>query len=613
VDEFQDTSRKQWELISLLVKAWGEGIGLVAQPSIFIVGDRKQSIYRFRDAEVAVLQEAGGFISALRPGSSGRRTIARSFRAVPGLLAFVNDVFSDIGRFASRPDDFKYDDEDRFPVEAASTDDVLGVVTGSDPESCAAAVAAEIVRLLATGTVRDKESGLARQARPGDIAILFRSRSSHREFEAALEARGIPTYVYKGLGFFDSDEIKDLSALIRYLANPSSELRAAALLRSRFVRLSDHALAAIAPGLAAAITGPVLPVTVAQLEDDDRRALEQIRRHAPAWIALVDRVSPADLIEQLLPDTAYAYELRGPRLHQAWENVKKMRGLIRRIQNRGYATLARIADHLDALTAGDESNAVLEALDAVNLMTVHASKGLEFPIVFVVNLARGASGLPRPVRVSTDDVSVGPFVSEMDEQERFREREETKRLLYVALTRARDRLYLSTSLKDGALSLGRGCLAEVLPESMRSLFARAAQETGSRVDWRSEQGSAYGFTICRDTDELPPVPVSQPPTGGDRFLPLVAPGIARIDPDLPSSAAAVSESDRADVSFNVPYSMLEDGTVRRGLVGTLRRHADGSLEVVEASEQALDTSVHAVRMMFPATAVTGRVADKRHP
>ena len=72
-----------------------------------------------------------------------------------------------------------------------------------------------------------------------------------------------------------------------------------------------------------------------------------------------------------------------------------MRGLIRRIQNRGYATLPRIADHIDSLTAGDESNAVLEALDAVNLMTVHASKGLEFPIVFVVNLAKGASGPPR--------------------------------------------------------------------------------------------------------------------------------------------------------------------------------------------------------------------------
>ena len=80
----------------------------------------------------------------------------------------------------------------------------------------------------------------------------------------------------------------------------------------------------------------------------------------------------------ILAETAYAYELAGHAVRQAWENVKKMRGLIRRIQNHGYATMPRIADHLDSLTAGDESNAVLEALDAVNLMTVHASKGSSF-------------------------------------------------------------------------------------------------------------------------------------------------------------------------------------------------------------------------------------------
>ena len=138
------------------------------------------------------------------------------------------------------------------------------------------------------------------------------------------------------------------------------------------------------------------------LDAEDARVLAHLRRHLPGWLALVDRVPPADLFEQLLPALAYAYELRGPRRQQAWENLKKMRGLIRRIQNRGYATLARIADHIDALTAGDESNAVLEAIDAVNLMTVHASKGLEFPVVFVVNMARGACGLPRPVRVIVD-------------------------------------------------------------------------------------------------------------------------------------------------------------------------------------------------------------------
>ena len=503
VDEFQDTSRKQWELISLLVKSWGEGIGIASNPSIFVVGDRKQSIYRFRDAEVAVLHEAGGFIDALRPGSAARRSIARSFRAVPELLSFVNDLFSEIGQHARRVEDFKYDERDRFPIDPPSppggsggpgTSPVLGVLVGADAEACAASAAAEIARILRDETVRDKETGVRRQAKPGDIGILFRSRTSHREFEAALEAQGIPTYVYKGLGFFDADEIKDFSALIRFLANPSSDLRAAAFLRSRFVRVSDVALSRLAPRIAASLTEPdPTGGLLATLDDDDRQALELARRYVPGWLARVDRMPPADLLEELIPETAYAYELRGPRAAQGWENLKKLRGIIRRIQNRGYATLARIADYLDSLTSGDESNAVLEALDAVNLMTVHASKGLEFPIVFAVNLAKGASGFPRPVRVSGDEVSVGPFVSDRDEDERFREREETKRLLYVALTRARDRLYVGTALKDGMFATGRGSLGEVLPDSFKGLFVRAAREPGPTVTWTSQTGQIYTF------------------------------------------------------------------------------------------------------------------------
>jgi ATP-dependent helicase/nuclease subunit A len=315
--------------------------------------------------------------------------------------------------------------------------------------------------------------------------VLFRSRASHREFERELERRGVPTYVYKGLGFFDADETKDAMALIRYLANPVSNLRAAAFLRSRVIRLSDRGLATLAPRLADALAAQPdedLERRIAELDQEDRTVLTVARRFVPAWIARVDLVPPAELVETILAESAYAYELRGARRRQAWENMKKMRSLVRRIQNHGYATMPRIADHLDSLTAGDESNAVLEALDAVNLMTVHASKGLEFPIVFVVNMAKGASGPPRPVRVTVEpdaegeaqaSVTVGPFVSEMDEAERQREKSETKRLLYVALTRARDRLYLASALKDGVLAPGRGSLAEVFPQSMRDLFARA--------------------------------------------------------------------------------------------------------------------------------------------
>ena len=616
VDEFQDTSRKQWQLISLLVKAWGEGLGLATQPSIFIVGDRKQSIYRFRDAEVAVLKEAGGFIDGLRPGSTSRRSIARSFRAVPELLAFVNDLFAEVGQHARRPDDFKYDQDDRFPPPLAGdrtaavggTSPALGVVTGGDSDECAAAVAGEVARMLRDDTVRDRQTGIARAARPGDIGILFRSRASHREFESALEAAGIPTYVYKGLGFFDSDEIKDLSALIRFLANPSSELRAAAFLRSRFVRLSDTALALLAPELAAALTSPALPPASARLRDDDRAALEQARRHVPRWLARVDRVPPADLVEQLLPDTAYAYELRGGRRQQAWENIKKMRGLIRRIQNRGYATLARIADHLDSLTAGDESNAVLEALDAVNLMTVHASKGLEFPIVFVVNLAKGASGFPRPVRVSGDEVSVGPFVSESDEEERFREREETKRLMYVALTRARDRLYMATVLKDGALAMGRGSLADVLPDSVRGLFARAAQEPGDAVTWTAQSGREYRVRVCRD---LPPQRESGgSPVGPEDTRPGMQTPSDFFEPLLdPAAIERMPVTQSLESGGRTSAARDGDGGEDEALVGTLVHRLFQFTEELAGADSPEQVATLAARLIRPEERATAADAS----
>lgn len=528
VDEFQDTSRAQWELVSLLIQSWGEGLGLATEPSIFIVGDRKQSIYRFRDADVAVLQQAARHIDALRPGGTSRRSIRRSFRARPELLEFVNEVFGEMALPATRPDDFTYGENDRFPADASerSGGPWLGLAVAEEPAACAAIVAEEIVRLLRDEAVRDRKTGVARPARPGDIAILFRSRSSHREFEAELEARGIPAYVYKGLGFFDADEIKDLTSLMRYFANPASNLRAAAFLRSRFVRLSDHGLAVLAPDLAAALTNAEVPSAASRLDDEDSRVLHHVRRHIAGWLARVDRIPPADLLEEVLPDTAYAFEVRGPHRLQAWENIKKMRGLVRRIQNRGYATLPRIADHIDSLTTGDESNAVLEALDAVNLMTAHASKGLEFPIVFVVNLAKGASGPPRPVRVVVDgdaepSVSIGPFVSEMDEADREREKHETRRLLYVALTRARDRLYLSSALKQGVLAPGRGSLAEVLPESLKLLFGRAAGAFPevATLGWTGGSGQVFEWRLCRPTEAPQPTASTDvsKPRGRDLF------------------------------------------------------------------------------------------------
>jgi ATP-dependent helicase/nuclease subunit A len=291
--------------------------------------------------------------------------------------------------------------------------------------------------------------------------------------------------VYKGLGFFEADEIQDAVALLRYLADPLSDLRAAALLRSRIVRLSDPAIAALAPRLAEAVVNAGPPANINDLPDEDRRVLLRLRESMPRWLASVDRLTPSEVLRAILAETAYAHEIvrlkpdapQGAGDRQARENLKKLGGMVRRFENRGYATLGRVAGYLAELAVGDESNAAIDAQDAVSLMTVHAAKGLEFPIVFVVNMGRGTGGIRPAIRVAADvegeaSVAVADFQSDADEDAQARDKEETKRLLYVALTRARDRLYLSATVEGGVFRTGRGSLGEVLPASVKALFLR---------------------------------------------------------------------------------------------------------------------------------------------
>ena len=513
VDEFQDTSRAQWELVSLLVQSWGEGSGLVHDaplpPSVFVVGDRKQSIYRFRDADVSVIEEAGAAVAALRAdGAKGvRQWIAHSFRARPELLRFVNDLFAAVDKEPARRDAFRFADHDRFPIDgtpesgpAGDQDPALGVAVAGSVEGCAALVAGEVARLIAEGQVRDRRSGLRRRTEPRDVAVLFRSRRSHREFERALVRRGIPACVHKGLGFFDAEEIKDVRALLRYLADPSSELRAAALLRSRIVGLSDRALALLAGRLGDVLLDSEASAEPEPFPADDRRLLALARESVPRWVALVDRIPPAELLDLALDESAYDAELDRGNLRQARENVKKIRGLVRRVQNRGYATMTRVADHVDELS-GDVSNAVVEAFDAVNLTTVHAAKGLEFPVVFVVDLGRGAGAAAPPVRVTAaagdgrPSVSVWPYRTAADRDRGLADREENKRLLYVAATRARDRLYFSAAAEGDVVEPNRGSLGEVLPASFVAALGRGAGADGPVIDWVAAGGRAHRFAV----------------------------------------------------------------------------------------------------------------------
>jgi ATP-dependent exoDNAse (exonuclease V) beta subunit len=565
VDEFQDTSRLQWRLVELLIDAWGEGEGIADAPtSIFVVGDRKQSIYRFRHAEVTLLDEAARKIGALRGRRTVRQAITASFRAVPELLAFVNAAAHEIQSPEDLDERFSFGDADRFdipPVGPGALRDgqpVLGVAGSTSMAESAAAVAAEIDRLLGSAVVRDK-TGTSRPARPDDVAILFRARAGHRYFEEALEARGIRTYVYKGLGFFDAPEVQDLQALLRFLAQPESDLRAAEFLRSRFVRLSDTALTRLAPAFSKALLGPVAQdggtAHPQGLDELDRDLLAEARLAVARWLDLTDRVPASELIDQILRESAYTFEMSGRRFEQARENVKKARALVRRVENRGYATVGRLAEYFDTLRAGDESNAIVEAEGAVNLMTIHAAKGLEFPIVFVVNLHVGGRGRPGGFSVIDRGPDGKPEVAfnatAATRLEELREAEELRRLLYVAMTRARDRLYLAAEIdKKGKLRRSARSLAALLPGSLAEIFTAAGLPASDSVDWQTAHGT-FTFRICRPgltVVEAPaPSAVVEPaaPASAARLEPAAPAPAGRFEPAAPAPAGRLEPESRA--------------------------------------------------------------------
>src|SRR5206468_9687281 len=139
------------------------------------------------------------------------------------------------------------------------------------------------------------------------------------------------------------------------------------------------AVARLGPDVAGAILSSEPTRIAGALDPEDRSVIELLRQSVPRWLSWVDRMTPSELLDAVLHETAYAYELRGSRRRQARENLKKLRGLVRRAQDRGYATLSRIADHLERLAVGDEANAAIDAVDAVSRRTVHAAQGLGFP------------------------------------------------------------------------------------------------------------------------------------------------------------------------------------------------------------------------------------------
>jgi ATP-dependent helicase/nuclease subunit A len=538
VDEFQDTDAVQSEILRLLA-----GSEFLAG-RLFVVGDVKQSIYRFRGAEPSIFQEwRAEFLE------KGRLNLTENFRSVPGIVQFVNalfgDCFLDIDPIAQseagghrllpvrREDtcqpvvEFLWPDLGNPDLEAAVDEQARR--TAHDRRTIEAACLARRLRerLDAGWTIFDRHSKTTRPAHPGDVALLFRAMTDLWPYESALANEGFDYHTIGGSAFYAQQEVHDVINLLSVVEDPLDEVALAGALRSPFFGLSDEGLFWLATtfpdrGLTA---GLFRVAEIAQLSPLDRERAERALALLSRRRAVKDRVPMAHLVAQVLDESGFegalVCEFLGER---KLANTRKIIRLARDFDRQGGFTLAdfvaRLRADLENEPREEQAATTDESSESIRLMSIHQSKGLEFPIVVLPDLDRARSGqsplvahhaefglLVRPPQPSpslgesADDPSVpGVAWQAYRKLDRALDEQESRRLFYVAATRARDALILSAGRPPGE-SVPRSATA------IQLLDERFDRRTGEcRIEaWRQGERPLVQVTMMR-----PPEPGDEP-------------------------------------------------------------------------------------------------------
>ncbi|MSW96702.1 MAG: AAA family ATPase, partial [Actinobacteria bacterium] len=536
VDEFQDTNRLQVELFEAL-----------GQPNVFFVGDRLQSIYGFRHADV------GGFEREWeRFGAQGRaRELATNFRSRPEILGLINAAFGDAHDRYTPLAPGRQSAQTGPAVEVLLTDSsawsqipvedplMLGLATQM-PDGAPTAVRAE-ARLLAQRIAELVAAG----RKAGEIVVLLRATTHMASFERAIELAGVPVIAGAGTGWWDRREVQDVLNLLAVVANPYEESALLGLLAGPLGRLSSDDLALLALERRAR-RGSLWEVVglVARGERDGLpgRVGQEARERLTALYLLIERErgaavwsGPADLIERLVADTGFdIHILRGSDGDRRLANVRKLARIADDFARRSGGDLRAFIDHVavERRTARRTPDAPLDAGedDVVRVMTVHGAKGLEFPVVVLADIGRSGQGgagsvLVRDGRVGLKlrrsdggEADVGFAYDELAAGHEQREIEEERRIVHVAVTRAEELLILSGTFDGGkgwgAAGLRRPALAWMGP----GLFGDATPSSGSRT--------VGGVPVA--------VTVSEPLSGALRLAPPppVAPPAAPVPPPV---------------------------------------------------------------------------------
>ena len=516
IDEFQDTNAVQYELASRIVRSL-KGEDEEHQVNLYIVGDPKQSIYGFRSADVRVFGMAAKDIQKanVKNGTihvsdelsedeqKGMLSLSVSFRLLPGIIAFVNDVFSKLMGNEAKGYEVAYEpmiagrnvsDELLHSGEIGSVtfliheeqsrEEEIGMI---DEAGLIASAIKDIVhnKSRMIWDTRKNEDGkdipYLREAMYKDCTVLYERRTMLNILMAALRSEGIPYFTSGNKGFYTSPAIVDIRNYLRFLSNPTDDIALASVLLSPFFSISDETLFLIREKYSSGSLWSNMEGYVHIHEAND--ALKKAHETLSGFMDRAQTMSLPILIHSMLEASHWRNIVKRMDDGDQWiANAEKLIGIAREFEQRGFKHIHAFVDELElSAEHDDEPEApIINSENAVNLMTIHASKGLEFPIVFLYD-TNAKERSTAPALFESDQFGIGlPLIYEyviagshktvqslislaIGIERSSRLMSEKKRLLYVALTRAKDHIFISTSHKAGK---------DFAQKSMMNLIAR---------------------------------------------------------------------------------------------------------------------------------------------
>ncbi len=485
VDEFQDTDVIQFNIIKKISE------NFESDNNVFVVGDEKQSIYGFRNAQLSVFQNFKNYLRIRQDKNNDASvvTLSTSYRSSPSIAAFVNFIFSNLwAKINSSSQVYNYHQIVEYsPLqigrEKFSDESIVFLVSNEENQSHK--VANYILHLIDSNKeIFDRNEQKFRKINFGDIALLFRTRAEIKEFENVFIEKNIPFVVSGGRGYYQSEEIQDWINYLNFLSNPKNDSALIEILRSPFFAVSDNQLFQISLQEGNSFFEKLKNYSHNHTEDNFiKTVLENLELH----LKIASRYSIPELIQTILKDTLYYGNIdHHPKKSQMIANVEKLINVAHNFESKGFEDLKTFSSYLkEAFEKEESSEAIISELrGSVQLMTMHQAKGLEFPIVILPNFEKEF----RNSTIKFGELSINEhfgfcfklidkkgnyshsissfFGDKINEGINYNEQ---LRLLYVALTRATEKLIISFSLEQNTNSENKLCYKNLILKNFNLL------------------------------------------------------------------------------------------------------------------------------------------------